>query len=56
MDPLVAAKLIELAITGIQGGFILLSMAGKTPEEIDEIYLTEKIKFNENKPELLPDI
>jgi hypothetical protein len=56
MDPIIAAKLIELGIVGIQGVFTLLSMAGKTPEEIDAIYAEEKVKFQANKPEKLPDV
>jgi len=55
MDPIIALKLIELGITGIQGAFSLLEMAGKTPEEIDAIYMEEKAKFQGNKPENLPD-
>jgi hypothetical protein len=56
MDPVVALKLIELAITGIQGAFSLLEMAGKTAEEIDQIYAEEKAKFMVNRPENLPDV
>jgi hypothetical protein len=56
MDPILAAKLIELAIVGIQGGFTLMAMAGKTEAEIDDIYLEEKRKFVENNPDLLPDV
>lgn len=56
MDPIIALKLIELGIAGIQGAFSLLEMAGKTPEEIDAIYAEEKAKFQANKPEDLPEV
>ena len=56
MNPIILAKLLELGVIGLQGAFTLLSMAGKTPEEIDQIYQQEKVKFEANRPELLPDV
>ena len=56
MDAIVALKLIELGITGVQGAFTLFEMAGKTPEEIDAILAEEKAKYQANKIEDLPDV
>ncbi len=56
MNPIILAKLIELGAFGLQAFFTAMNLAGKTPEEIDTIYLTEKAKFEANKPELLPDV
>jgi len=56
MNPIIAARLIELAIAMLQGFFTLMAMAGKTPEEQEAIYATEKAKFEVNRPELLPDV
>jgi hypothetical protein len=56
MDPILAAKLIELGIVGLQGFFTLMELSGKTPEEIDQMYLEEKIKFESRPPEGLPNV
>jgi len=56
MDLILATKLIELGIVGLQGFFTLMELSGKTPEEIDQIYLEEKTKFESRPPEDLPDV
>ncbi len=56
MNPIILAKLLELGVIGLQGAFTLLSLAGKSSEEIDDIYNDEKFKFEANRPELLPDV
>ena len=56
MKDILIARLIELAISLLQGFFSLMSLVGKTPEQTDAIYAEEKMKFLANKPELLPDV
>lgn len=52
MDPIIA----EAIKLGFQMWFTALKMSGKTQEEIDQIYLLEKAKFDQRKAEDLPDV
>jgi len=56
MKEIIILRLIELAIALLQGFFTLMAIAGKTPEEQEALYASEKAKFEANKPELLPDV
>lgn len=56
MTAILATKLIELAIVLLQAFFTLMALAGKTTEETDALYASEKVKFEANKPELLRDV
>ena len=48
--------ILELAKLTIQTYFSYMKIAGKTDEEIEEIYSEEKAKFTANKPEDLPEV
>ena len=47
--------LIELAKAGLQAFFSAMRLAGKSQEEIEEIYQAEKAYFEAHPPESLPD-
>jgi hypothetical protein len=48
--------IIEAARLALQSYFMQMQLAGKTEEEIEQIYNEEKIKFLANRPEDLPEV
>lgn len=48
--------LVEAAKAGLQLYFTNMRMAGKTDEEIDQLYQAEKAQAQINKPEQLEDV
>ena len=48
--------LIELAKTGLQAFFSAMRLAGKSSEEIDEMYQAEKAYFEAHPPDTLPEV
>lgn len=56
MDATVTAGLIELAKFGIQSYLQAMKMAGKTDQEIEQMFQDEKRKFLERRPEDLPNV
>ena len=52
----VVIGLIELGKLGLQTYLQAMRLAGKTPEEIDKMYQEEKIYFDANPPDTLPDV
>ena len=48
--------LIELGKTGLQAFFSAMRLAGKSSEEIDEMYRAEKEYFEAHPPDTLPDV
>jgi hypothetical protein len=47
--------LIELAKVSLHSYFSAMSLVGKNDAEIEALFLDEKRKFDENRPENLPD-
>ena len=56
MSPEVVAILVEGAKVGIQSYFNFMRLAGKSEEEIEEIYKSEREVFLANDPSKLPDV
>jgi hypothetical protein len=56
MDPAIAALLIEGAKFGLQAYFTNMKLAGKTEEEINQVFAAEYAEFKQKKPEDLPDV
>jgi hypothetical protein len=50
-----SGALIELGKVYLQGYFQSMRMAGKTEEEINQLYEAEKAQFQQNRPENLPN-
>ena len=48
--------LIEMAKIALQSYFNYLRIAGKTEEEIQELYIREKSEFLKNHPNKLPEV
>lgn len=55
LSPSVVLGIVEVAKTLVQAGFTLLSQAGKTNEEIDQIVKDQKAEFDRSRPAVLPD-
>lgn len=56
MDNQSKELLVQAAVMGLQMIFTNLKLAGKTDDEIYQIFVAEKIKFQRNRPENLPDV
>ena len=56
MDEQSKELLVQAAVMGLQMIFTNLKLAGKTDDEIHQIFVVEKIKFQQNRPENLPDV
>ena len=56
MDEQSKELLVQAAVMGLQMIFTNLKLAGKTDEEIDSLFAAEKLKFQQNRPENLPDV
>lgn len=52
----VVTGLVELAKLGLQAYFNATRLAGKTEDEIDQLYFDEKSEFEANNPATLPDV
>lgn len=50
------SALVEIAKMGLQIWFANMRMAGKSEEEIDKLYDSERGEFDRNKPDYLPDV
>lgn len=56
MDAKSQELLVQAAMMGLQMIFTNLKLAGKSEEEISNIFDLEKAKFERNHPDLLPDV
>lgn len=56
LDKQTSELLVQAAVIGLQMVFTNLKLAGKNDDEIHQIFVIEKIKFKQNRPELLPDV
>ena len=56
IDPATGAIVMEVAKLGLQIFFTQAKMAGKSPEEIDQMFQAEKAKFDQYDPNQLPDV
>lgn len=56
MDEKSKELLAQAAVMGLQMVFTNLRLAGKTTDEIHQIFMAEKLKFDQNNPDLLPDV
>lgn len=56
MDAKSQELLVQAAVMGLQMVFTNLRLAGKSDDEIHQMFVIEKIKFKENQPDLLPDV
>ena len=56
MDDASKEILVQAAVLGLQAVFANLRLAGKTDDQISNIYEMEKAKFDQNHPDLLPDV
>lgn len=56
MDAKTSEILVQAAVLGLQVIFTNLKLAGKSDDEILQLFIVEKIKFQQNRPELLPDV
>lgn len=56
LDPVTATLVGEGVKVGFQLLFTQLTLLGKTPEEIDQIFATRKEKFFQNLPSHLEDV
>jgi len=56
MDAKSQELLVQAAMMGLQMVFTNLKLAGKSDDEIHQMFVAEKIKFAANRPELLPDV
>lgn len=56
MDAKTSELLVQAAVMGLQLVFTNLKMAGKSDDEISLLFHQEKIKFQNNHPDLLPDV
>lgn len=56
MQAAVAALLIEGAKFGLQAYFTNMKLAGKSDQEINEIFSAEYAEFKQKRPEDLPDV
>ena len=56
MEPIASALILVGAKLALQVYFFNMRLAGKTVEEIDAVFDSEKLKFDKNRPEYLPDV
>lgn len=56
MDDASKEILVQAAVMGLQVVFSNLRLAGKSEEEISNLFAMEKAKFDANNPDLLPDV
>ena len=56
MDDQSKELLVQAAVMGLQMVFTNLRLAGKSEEEISNLFTMEKAKFDSNHPDLLPDV
>ena len=56
LDPTLAAGLIELAKLSLQGYFSAMRQAGKTEDEINQLFEEEYAGFKARHPDDLPDV
>jgi hypothetical protein len=56
MDEQSKELLVQAAVMGLQMIFTNLRLAGKTDDEINTLFASEKARFDQNRPELLPDV
>ena len=56
MDEESKELLVQAAMAGLQFVFTNLKLAGKTDDEIHQLFVAEKIKFQQNDPNALPDV
>jgi hypothetical protein len=56
MDPATSALVVEGVKLAMQICFTSMKIAGKTDAEIEQLFWEEKTKFEENRPEDLPDV
>jgi len=56
IDPTVVIGIIELGKLGLSMYFEAMKQAGKSDEEMEELYKSERAKFYANRPETLPDV
>jgi hypothetical protein len=56
MDAQTSQLLVQAAVMGLQMVFTNLKLAGKTDSEIENLFAMEYAKFQQNRPELLPDV
>ena len=56
MEPIASALILEGAKLALQVYFLNMRLAGKTVEEIRDVFDAEKMKFEKNRPEYLPDV
>jgi hypothetical protein len=56
MDDKSKELLVQAAVMGLQMVFTNLKLAGKSDDEIHQMFVSEKIKFAQNRPDLLPDV
>lgn len=53
--PIVVAGAFEMAKLGLQSYFQYMAIAGKTEQEMEQVYQAEKAGFHDRRPELLKD-
>ncbi len=53
---LIIAGVVELGKVLLQGWFQAMRMAGKDDSEIAAMYQAEKLEFEKNAPDTLPDV
>ena len=56
MEPIASALILEGAKLALQIYFVNMRLAGKTVEEINAVFDAEKLRFDKNRPEYLPDV
>jgi hypothetical protein len=56
MDEKTANVITNVAALLIQSAFQMMQTAGKTDTEIDRLFWSEKKKFEQRRPEDLPDV
>ena len=54
--PLAITAIVELAKLGLQAYFLAMQTAGKTQEEMDQLYKSQLAYFIANPPSTLPDV